>query len=217
MTAIVQSPIRNQVYAHLLRQILAGTRTAGQRLQDTIVADELGVSRTPVREAMLRLSQEGLLEVRPHRGFRVRALDVSELRDVYPILWTLEGLAVSMVGEFDASILDELARISRDFANPANEPLRLLEADTLWHETLVADCGNHRLLDQIRQHRTIVRRYEVVYMHSLDLTARSKDDHERILELLRKRRARLAIDALERHWRRSFDEISRLSIVENSS
>src|SRR5215831_12141198 len=88
-TLISKKPLREEIHALLRERIVAGRVLPGSRLPDVQLAGELGVSRTPVREALLRLVREGLVENDPHRGFFVAPLSRQEVLDTYPIVWAL--------------------------------------------------------------------------------------------------------------------------------
>ena len=91
MEPIERTPMGAQAYERILQAILDGIHDPGRCLKDTELAEALGISRTPVREALLRLTQERLLENRPGRGFTVWLMDSRDATETYPILWTLEG------------------------------------------------------------------------------------------------------------------------------
>src|SRR3954463_4331749 len=106
---ITREPLRDQVYQAVLARIYRGELPPTRRVRDTDLASQLGVSRTPVREALLRLAREGVLEADMGRGFSVRPLDATEMRESGAILSSLEQLALQLSGE----IPDErLARLS---------------------------------------------------------------------------------------------------------
>ncbi|HET7241138.1 MAG TPA: GntR family transcriptional regulator, partial [Gemmatimonadales bacterium] len=104
-----RAPLRDQVYLDLLQRVQRGTIAPGSRIRDTDIARQLGVSRTPVREALIRLAREGALHAEVGRGFRVRSLATDELREVGAILAVLEPLALDLVPEFSAERLAGLA------------------------------------------------------------------------------------------------------------
>src|SRR4051812_17116431 len=85
-----RTPLRDEVYRHLLDRVYTGHLPAGTRVKDTDVARDLGVSRTPVREALLRLAREGVLRADAGRGFQVRHLDGTEMRETGSVLSALE-------------------------------------------------------------------------------------------------------------------------------
>src|SRR6516165_11700079 len=91
LSPITKRPLREDVHAALRIRIVEGQLLPGSRLQDVQLAGELGVSRTPIREALLRLAGEGLVENDPNRGFFVAPLRREEIREIYPIVWALNA------------------------------------------------------------------------------------------------------------------------------
>ena len=108
MTPITRRLLREDVYGEVFERIVHGGLTPGMRVRDSAIAADLGVSRTPVREALVRLAEDGFLDADAGRGFRVRALALDEVLDTYPILWTLEGLGLRSSAPLTA---DQLARL----------------------------------------------------------------------------------------------------------
>jgi DNA-binding GntR family transcriptional regulator len=90
--------VKDEVYAALLEWIVDGTLGPGERVRDKELAEALGVSRTPVREALQRLEDAGLVETSASRWTRVASLDVAQAEQVYPVVWSLETLAVELAG-----------------------------------------------------------------------------------------------------------------------
>src|SRR5438552_12261037 len=99
-TSIPRTPLRDEVYRHLLDRIHRGEITPGVRVRDTALAAQLGVSRTPVREALLRLTRDGVLEADMGRGFRLCPLARNEIREIGAILGALEALAFELSPDF---------------------------------------------------------------------------------------------------------------------
>lgn len=202
---IKRSPIRDQIYEHLLEGIVGGDFRPGDRIKDSELAAEFDVSRTPVRETLLRLQLEGLLDNRPGRGFTVRPLDAKEIHDCYPVLWTLESLALSFAVPFQVPVLDELEQLNQRLKRESLHALSRIETDAAWHQKLVSACGNDRLLEMTGQLRMIVRRFEIAYMQHSERVAESATDHEAIIEALRAGETERAQVFLREHWRRSLD------------
>jgi DNA-binding GntR family transcriptional regulator len=206
-TRISKKPLREEIHALLRERIVAGRVLPGSRLPDVQLADELGVSRTPVREALLRLVREGLVENDPHRGFFVAPLSRQEVLETYPIVWTLECLALRSCGPPTPKQVQALRQINTELAAVTDDPLRRHELDLHWHQTLVEPCGNQRLKDMIAGLEQIVRRYECVYMRDPALVHRSVQDHTGILEALVKKKPELAGQLLERNWRTGMEAV----------
>jgi DNA-binding GntR family transcriptional regulator len=201
-TVIRKGPLRDEVHALLRDRIVQGVLPQGSRLQDSQVAGELGVSRTPVREALLGLEMDGLVENDPNRGFFVAPLSREEVLQVYPIVWALECLALSSSEPLTRPRIQELRRINAELAAVPDDARRCHELDMRWHQTLAESCGNHRLKTLLDNLRHIIRRYECsVYMREAKLVRRSARDHGEILDALEKGKAELASRLLERNWR----------------
>jgi DNA-binding GntR family transcriptional regulator len=206
---IIKKPLREEIHALLRERIVQGKLLPGSRLPDVQLAGELGVSRTPVREALLGLVREGLVESDPNRGFFVAGLSRAEVLEIYPIVWALECLALTSSGPPSPAQIQSLRQINTEMAAAPDDPLRRQELDVRWHQTLVAPCGNQRLIDLLADLKQLVRRYESVYMHDPSLAHVSIRDHTEILEALANKRTKLAGRLLERHWRAGMEAILR--------
>jgi len=204
---IDKKPLREEIHARLRERIIAGSFLPSSRLQDVRVAAELGVSRTPVREALLRLVKEGLVESDPHRGFFVAPLSRKEVLEIYPIVWTLECLALETSPPPTPPQLQALRQINAEMASVAADPLRSLELDMRWHHALVEPSSNQRLMDLLAGLKQLVRRYETVYMQDQSLVRRSTREHTAIVEALGQKKTKLAVQLLKANWRRGMESI----------
>jgi DNA-binding GntR family transcriptional regulator len=200
-TLISKKPLREEIHALLRERIVAGRVLPGSRLQDVQLAEELGVSRTPIREALLRLVREGLVENDPHRGFFVAPLSRQEVLETYPIVWTLECLAQESCGPPTPQQIQALRQINAELAAVTDDPLRRHELDLHWHATLVEPCGNQRLKDLIAGLEQIIHRYECVYMLDPSLVRGSVRDHTEIIKALGDNKPEVARRLLQQHWR----------------
>src|SRR5262249_9969775 len=124
MTTIQRLPLRDQVYRRILDGIHRGSPPPGARIKDSALATELGVSRTPVREALLRLAREGVLDSDMGRGFRVPPLDTAEIGDIGQIVGALESLALQLTPDFSREQLDRLAEIDRQLEHTRGDAIR---------------------------------------------------------------------------------------------
>src|SRR5215471_14140667 len=121
---ISKKPLRDDVHALLRERIVKGDIPPGNRLQDVQLAAELGVSRTPVREALLRLESEGLVESDPNRGFFVAPLSRKEVSEIYPMVWALERLALDSSEPPTPAQVQALRQINAEMAAVKADPLR---------------------------------------------------------------------------------------------
>ena len=206
-TPIARSPLGEQVYLQVLQRIQLGAIPGGARVRDAGIAAELGVSRTPVREALLRLSREGLLSAEAGRGFRLTPLDRTELRDTGSILAALEPLALDQSPEPDSQRVARLTDVVRQLEQTRGDIARCVELDEEFHRVLLEDCPNRRLLALVATLRRSLRRYLHHYLQRGGRVSLSSLQHSRIAEALRKGDREAARQLLERKWRRGMDEI----------
>lgn len=143
----------------LREMVLAGELPAGARIAELALVDKLGVSRTPIREALMRLEQEGLLEALPHGGYGVRTFSERDVNDAIELRGTLEGLAARLAAERGASsgVLAEasdcLAQIDEVLARPALD-------DAAFHRYVTLNERFHVLLCEMAGSATIRREIE---------------------------------------------------------
>ena len=205
---ITRVPLREQVHHAVIRRILREELAPGSRLSDSALAAELGVSRTPVREALLRLEREGFLETDVGRGFFVKALSAREVREVYPILWTLEILAMRSSAPPAPTTLAELDRINDEMGRVSDDPERRIDLDILWHRTLVSGCENEQLLAMIAGLKAVIRRYEYAYMQDAGRVPVSTRTHGEIARALDGGDVDGAARLLESNWRITAEQLA---------
>jgi DNA-binding GntR family transcriptional regulator len=204
---ISRKPLRADVHKELLGLILQGTLTPGQRLRDTELAQQLGVSRTPIREALLRLEREGFITSLLHQGFSVKPLIESEIRDVYPLVGLLEGSALDEIPDPSPKKIEQLNQLSQAMRQEGFDALRRIELDEAWHKALVAESGNQhrsRILDDLKR---ILFRYEYAFMQVSKWVAESTEEHHAIVAALERGKRREAVRLLDTHWDRTMKVI----------
>jgi DNA-binding GntR family transcriptional regulator len=205
--SISRSPLGDQVYLQILQRIQQGSVPAGSKLRDAAIAAELGVSRTPVREALLRLSREGLLSADSGRGFRLAPLDRAELREIGAILATLEPLALDQSEGPGPARIDRLTDIVRRLEQTRGDIAGCVDLDDEFHRVLLQDCPNRRLLGLVETLRRGLRRYLHHYLEQGGRVSLSSVQHSRIADALRKGDRPGARQLLERKWHRGIAEI----------
>jgi DNA-binding GntR family transcriptional regulator len=153
-----QLSLQERTYQAIRAALLNGDFMPGERLYEGAIAQTLGVSRNPVREALRRLQQDGLLEVRPHYGVYVAAIPVDEIEDTYRIRGALEAMAAAMAAErmTDKEIRELGAivkeqRIAAGAAEPLpREPISVVQADR-FHHAIHVGAHSPRLLPLLEQ------------------------------------------------------------------
>ncbi len=203
--ALARAPLRGEVRRALLDALLRGDPPPGTPIREPALAAELGISRTPLREALLGLEAEGLLCSRPGRGFSVAPLTRREVEETYPVLWTLEGLALRSAPPSRARHLDDLERLNELLGQAQNDPEVALERDRRWHARLLEGCDNSLLLDTIAMLKNRAFRYEFAYMRGSGRVITSVGQHRAILDALRQGEADAAGARLEANWRVSVE------------
>jgi DNA-binding GntR family transcriptional regulator len=204
---ITRTPLRDQVYQAVLTRIYRGDLPPAQRVRDTDLAVQLGVSRTPVREALLRLAREGVLEADMGRGFSVRPLDATEMRETGAMLSALEGLALQLSPELPPERLARLSEIDRELAATRGDVDRCIDLDEEWHRTLLEACPNTRLRAMISSLWQVPRRYMRAYLGDAGRVSLSTQHHARIVEALRRNDRETAIERFTHHWQRGIEEL----------
>jgi DNA-binding GntR family transcriptional regulator len=164
------SRLAGEVYDRLVQALVQGTVNPGDRLIQDRLAEELDVSRTPVRDALLRLKEEGVVEPSGRRGYVVRSLSESDLRDLYGARDAVEGHAAAIVAGLGENELDELrAALVRATARKLRSSRDSFEANRSFHRTIVELTGNSYLLnffDAIWGRAISALAYHDFYVHS---------------------------------------------------
>lgn len=205
--AISRKPLRSDVHRELLDLILSGDLSPGQRISDTELATRIGVSRTPVRESLLRLEREGLIIASQHQGFTVKPLSASEIRDVYPMVGMLECFGLKSIPPLSARKIEHLNRISAAMEEEASKPLRRIRLDDEWHHVLLKDNGNHCLTQILGELKQLILRYEYTFMQVSEWVTVSLNEHAEMIENLRVGNRQGAMQILGAHWDRSMDAV----------
>jgi len=162
-TGVGRSLLRDDVYRRLRDAIVDGTFGPGEQLKDGELADWLGVSRTPIREALLRLGTSGLVVAVPGRSTTVSAIDSKAARDARDVIAAMHALAVSqMAGKLGAEDLDRMRDANRRFAAAlaANDIMAAHSADEELHQIPVSALGNQAIESVIEHFDPLVRRAE---------------------------------------------------------
>ncbi len=201
----VREPLRNQIRSTLLDRILEGRIRPKSRIAVADLAEEFDVSATPVREALTQLELDGFVVSERDRGFFVPPLELTEAEDVYPLISTVEALALDLQGLPDGQQLETLTRLNRSLGAARRSPLRAVRADQDWHEELVRKCRNTILHQSLRSLKQRAQRYEIAFMRDSGALPESLHDHSEIIKQLSEGDLETAGAALRAHWERSLE------------
>lgn len=198
------SPLREVVFVTLRRQILRGELKPGERLMEISLANKLGVSRTPIREAIRMLEHEGLAVMKPRRGAQVAKISAQELTDVLEIRESLEILAISKACErMDAEDLQKMDDAARRFeelaAKPGSELTALAEADVAFHDAIFNGTKNLRLIQILGNLREQMYRFRIEYMKDEAVRKELVEEHRQIRSAIREKNCVLAVEKISEH------------------
>mgnify|MGYP002516289181 FL=1 len=181
-------PLRDVVFENLRTAILEGNLKAGQRLMEVQLAEQLGVSRTPIREAIRKLELEGLVVMLPRKGAYVANMSFKDLIDVLEIRSSLEGLAASLAAErLREEDIADLERVAKEFETSVREADidNVLKKDVEFHEKIFLMANNKKLYQLITSLWEQVHRFRVTYVSNYDASLSLVDEHNRILEAIK--------------------------------
>lgn len=188
------------VRSFLLDRLMSGELEPGCSLNERQLSEEFGISRTPLREALLRLELEGLLLSRPGKGFSVPDLDPRTGTELMTLAARMEKLAVRLTGRYTPDRLETLRRVDRRRLEGVGDRVEALKGALAWHEELVADCGNGQLLRLLQRVRTVLRLFAPKLPAEPDRVREAVRQHGTVLDALEAGKSEAASRALQRHW-----------------
>jgi len=198
---IERRTLRAQVRDELLARMRSGEIQPGEGINEVRLAAELGVSRTPLREALIALESEGQIESEDGKGFRFPPLSRNELRELAPIMAALEALALELTDPADLPGLGErLARMAADFNQELAEHALVIRKDDEWHGVMLSACPNTRLLELIASTRQAIHRYESLLVPGEAMVDRVSTEHALIAERMIDGDLPGAVAALRANW-----------------
>lgn len=202
---IVQIQLPQQVGERLRGLILAGRLVPGQRLVERDLGDLLGVSRTPIREALAQLRREGLVAGREKGGLFVAGLSEAEIVHVYQAMAALERASLMHLPEVSQEMLAGLEAAGQRLRSVCGDARQAIEADSAWHAALTGHVSNEKLLLMLKPLRVVSTRYELAFFREAENLDRSLHEHKAIEALLREGDFGRAAGAIERHWLESIE------------
>ena len=183
-------PLRDVVFQTLRQAILREDLAPGERLMEIPLANKLGVSRTPLREAIRMLEQEGLVVMIPRRGAQVAGISEKSLRDVLEVRKSLEKLAVELACErMTEEDMKEMNRAEEAFSAAVHEgdALRIAETDEQFHDVIYNSTGNTKLVQLLNNLREQMYRYRLEHIKDEKSRLSLLEEHQRMMAALRSR------------------------------
>ena len=196
-------PLRDVVFNTLRQAILRGEFKPGERLMEIQLANKLGVSRTPIREAIRKLELEGLVIMIPRKGAEVADITEKSLRDVLEVRKALEELAVQLACEkITQEELEELEQAGENFKKVlkrSKDITEVAEADVRFHDVIYMATDNQKLILLLNNLREQMYRYRVEYLKREEAYPQLIAEHAAIIEYISKGEKKAATDVMCKH------------------
>lgn len=178
-------PLRDVVFNTLREAILKGDLVPGERLMENTLAEKMGVSRTPIREAIRKLELEGLVTMVPRKGAEVAKITEKDIRDLLEVRATLEALAVRLACErMSDETIEKLNILKEEFARAAKKKdvNLIIRKDVEFHDAIFSSTGNDKLIQIVSNLREQIYRFRVKYIQEMPDYQVLIDEHEEIVE-----------------------------------
>ena len=198
-------PLRELVYDQLKKEILVGNITPGTRMMEVELADELGVSRTPVREAIRKLEKEGLVTIEPRRGAYASDISVKDLVDVLEVREDLEGLAASLAAtRMTEECLSELEEITEGYSRAISEnnTEEIIHYDEMFHKKIVESTENKTLIQMIKNVQELALRFRYLYYDDFSRYENMPTEHREIIDAIKSGDSETAREVADKHIRK---------------
>lgn len=195
-------PLRDVVFNTLRQAILRGELKPGERLMEIQLANKLGVSRTPIREAIRKLELEGLVLMIPRKGAEVAEITEKSLRDVLEVRRALEELAVQLACEkITKEEIRELERVAKEFQQVVNSSdiTEIAEVDVCFHDIIYTATDNQKLIQLLNNLREQMYRYRVEYLKRDGVFPQLIAEHEAIIRHIENNEKEKATEVMCRH------------------
>lgn len=180
-------PLREIVYEQLKMQIMTGKITPGTRMMEVELAEEMGVSRTPVREAIRKLEKESLVTIEPRKGAYASEISVKDMVDTLEVRQDLEGLAAALATErMSQEQLKELNEISQKYSRAIkeNDTEKIIQYDEMFHKYIVSCSGNKTLIQISKTVQELALRFRYLYYDDFSRYENMPVEHKQIIDAI---------------------------------
>lgn len=204
-------PLRDVVFRTIRQEILTGKLKPGERLREIVISEQMGVSRTPVREAIRMLELEGLVKTFPRRGAEVADITKKELMDVLEVRNALEKLAIELACErISKEQIQKLKDNVAEFETAMEEkdPEKLAMIDEEFHFSIIEATGNDRLIQLLNNIRQQMYRFRFEYLKKEEVYRQLLKEHIEIIENIEEGNVRKATSKMASHINKQVSLIS---------
>lgn len=195
-------PLRDVVFNTLRQEILTGKLKPGERLMEIHLANKLGVSRTPIREAIRKLELEGLVIMIPRRGAEVAQITLKSLEDVMEVRRALDVLAIELACErMSQEDLNGLFQACENFdtAVKTKDTRKIAEADVAFHDIIVLSTGNARLIQLVNNLSEQMYRYRFEYLKDATSHEMLQQEHKEMYQSIARKDKITAANVVRKH------------------
>ena len=195
-------PLREIVYEELKRQILIGEIAPGTRMMEVELADDMGVSRTPVREAIRKLEKEGLVTIEPRRGAYASDISIKDIVDVLEVRQELEGMAAAMAAQkATEEQKEQLSKVTEQYraAVESGDVEEMIKFDEAFHKIIVGCSDNKTLGQLVSQVQELALRFRYIYYDDFARFGSQPMEHKEITDAIISGDADKARKAAEEH------------------
>lgn len=210
---ISRPSMRDEVYNTLLNWIMEGVLAPGEKIVDKELAAQMGVSRTPVREAIRRLEDKGLIESSANRWTRIAEISADDAEEIYPIIWTLEQLAAAeacknMRAQDIKKMQAANKRLKKAIAD--HNPVKATKADAELHAVIIERSLNSHLIKTLNDLKIKYRRLEVNFFEKTSYDDSSVKEHEMLIKHLKDKDSDAASALICSNWQKSLERFRAL-------
>lgn len=199
----VQKPLKDLVYLELKHKILTGEIVSQTRLMEIDLSEKMNVSRTPIREAIKKLSDDGLVKIVPRRGAYVANISIKDMLDVFEVREDMEGFVAKLAAQrINDEEKEELRRIAAEYdeaLTKAEDKENIIELDEKFHNFIVSCCGNDTLSELVKYVQELSLRFRYLYYNDYSLYESTAEQHHRIMDAINNGRAEEARAEADAH------------------
>jgi len=203
--------LSDRIYNTIRKKIICHQVKPGERLIDSDLAEELGVSRSLVRQAFTILEKSGLVELIPRNGFYVREISKQDIQEMYEIRNILETqaalMAVNRISEEDIKKVELVFEDAKKDLEKNNGVKKFVKADAILHEMLLKNAGNTRLTKLIKRYINHFIFYRIIDLSRIERAKKAYFEHYEIFEAIKKRDAERTAELISAHIKNAKDII----------
>lgn len=199
----VQKPLKDLVYLELKHKILTGEIVSQTRLMEIDLSEKMNVSRTPIREAIKKLADDGLVKIVPRRGAYVANISIKDMLDVFEVREDMEGFVAKLAAQrINDEEREELRRIAAEYdaaLEKAEDKETIIELDEKFHNFIVSCCGNDTLSELVKYVQELSLRFRYLYYNDYSLYESTAEQHHKIMDAINNGRAEEARKEADAH------------------